>query len=156
LLTRQGWRRALLPPLVAFLVANAVLGAAAVAGGFDPLSAHRWSSFDSPIYLSIAQHGYTEWSCPQWELDQGATACGTFGWFPLYAAPVRALIEVGLSPDASGVVVALVFWLGLLIVLWNGLILARGAHARGGLPARHLPDVDGDLLPAPRPAGAAA
>jgi hypothetical protein len=117
-------------------VANAVLGAAAIAGGFDPLSAKRWVSFDSPIYLSIAEHGYTDYDCPQNELDGGARACGTFGWFPLYAAPVRVLIEAGLAPNTAGVVVALVFWLALLIVLWNGLILARGGRAQ--LPALGL------------------
>jgi hypothetical protein len=122
--------------VVAFLAANAVLAVAAVVGGFDPLSAHRWSSFDSPIYLTIAEHGYQARTCPQWELDQGATACGNFGWFPLYALPVRALMEVGLAPETAGLLVALVFWLGLLIALWNGLLLVRGGRAQ--LPALAL------------------
>lgn len=126
-LAQRGWRRTLLPPLVAFLVANVVLGAAALYGGFGPFRAHTWTSFDSPIYLQIAEHGYQVWDCPQAEIDQGAKACGTVGWFPVYPALIAPLIALGMDPEAAGVAVSLVFWLAMLLVLWNGLLLrARG------------------------------
>jgi hypothetical protein len=43
-------------------------------------------------------------------------------------------MEVGLSPDTSGVILA--FWLALLVVLWNGVLLARSG--RSLLPALGL------------------
>jgi hypothetical protein len=135
-LAARGWRRWLLPPLVAFLVSIVVLAVAAVVGGFNPADTSRWASFDSPIYVSIAQHGYTDYVCPQAQLDQGATACGTFGWFPLYPALMRPLMDVGLAPNTAGVVVSLVFFLALLVLLWNGLMLPRGGRAL--LPALGL------------------
>ncbi len=116
------WRVALLPPFVAFVVANLVLAAAALYGGFDPLDAQRWGSWDSPIYLDIAQHGYRVWDCPPAELQQGARACGNVGWFPLYPALLAPLIEAGIDAHAAGVLVAMACWLGLLTFLWNGLL----------------------------------
>lgn len=134
----HGWRLRMLPPLAALGFALVVHGAAAIYGGFDPLDAHSWTSFDSPIYLSIAEHGYTSYDCPQAQLDQGATACGTFGWFPLYPALIWPLMQVGLGGEAAGVVVSLVFWALLLGVVWNGLLLPLVGGERALLPALAL------------------
>lgn len=138
LLRSRGWRRSLLPPLAAFLAANAVLAAAAALGGFAPLAAHSWTSFDSPIYLDIAQRGYTTYPCPPAQLAQGARACGTVGWFPLYPALVAPLIAAGAAPEAAGVAVSLAAWLAMLVVLWNGLLLPARGSCRGRLAALAL------------------
>jgi hypothetical protein len=132
----RGWRRWLLPPLVAWLVANAVFAVTAVYGGDNPFDAHTWTSWDSPIYLGIAQDGYTSYECPQAELDQGAWACGNFGWFPLYPALIAPFLHAGLDGEAVGVAISSLFWLGLLIVVWRGLLLP--AAGRATLPALAL------------------
>jgi len=137
-LASRGWRLRVLPPLAALLFALAVHVAAAVYGGFDPLDAHTWTSFDSPIYLDIAQRGYVAWECPQAELDQDATACGNFGWFPVYPALIWALLQVGIAPETAGVLVSLAFWALLLGVLWNGLLLPLVPRERSVLAALAL------------------
>jgi hypothetical protein len=127
-----------LPPLAALVFAVAVHVAAAIYGGFDPLDAHRWASFDSPIYLDIAQHGYTSRECPAWELEGGATACGNFGWFPLYPALIWPLLQLGLGAETAGVLVSFAFWALLLGVLWNGLLLPLVGRERSLLAALAL------------------
>lgn len=134
----RGWRQRVLPPAAALLFALAVHVAAAIYGGFDPLDAHRWTSFDSPIYLNIAQYGYTDRVCPPAELAQGATACGTFGWFPLYPALIWPLMQLGVGGETAGVLVSLVFWALLLGVLWNGLLLPLVGRERSLLAALAL------------------
>jgi hypothetical protein len=133
ILGQRGWRRTVLPPLVAFLVANIVLSLAAVYHDRGPLDAHTWTSFDSPIYLRIADRGYETWTCAPAEVAQGAKACGTVGWFPLYPALIAPLVGLGMHPEAAGVAVSLVFWLAMLVVLWNGLLLRTRGPAQ--LPA---------------------
>jgi len=124
-----GWRLALLPPLAAVLAGAALALAVAAYGGYDPLGADTWSRWDSLIYQDIAQHGYTSRPCPQWEIDDGARACGTFGWFPLYPAAMAPLVSLGVAPWAAGVLVAIAFWVAALVVIWNGLLLALGGRA---------------------------
>lgn len=119
-----------LPPVAAFVFALAVHAVAAVYGGFDPADAQRWTSFDSPIYLDIAHHGYTARACSAAELQQGATACGTFGWFPVYPALIWPLLQVGIDGAMAGVLVSLVCWALLLGVLWNGLLLPLAGRER--------------------------
>lgn len=131
-LALRGWRRALLPPVVAFLLATALLAAVAAYGGDNPLRAHTWESFDSPIYLEIARYGYIVRDCTAPETAQGATTCGNVGWFPVYPWLIHAGTWLGLSFDTAAILISLAAWLGMLIVLWNGLLLAtrgRGAVA---------------------------
>lgn len=132
----RGWRRTIAPPLIAFVVANVLFAAAAVYHGENPVDASTWTSWDSPIYLGIAQNGYTSYECPQAELDQGAWACGNFGWFPLYPALIAPLLHVGVDGATAGVAISSLFWLGLLLVLWNGLLLPM--RGRAMLPALAL------------------
>ncbi len=131
-----GWRRALLPPVVAFAAALVLLSAVAVYGGDPPLQAETWTSWDSPIYVDIAHNGYEERACTPAETEQGAKACGNFGWFPLYPGLMVPLMAAGISANAAGVLVSTVCWLALLIVLWNGLLLPAGGRSR--LPALAL------------------
>jgi hypothetical protein len=135
-LEAPGWRRALLPPVVAFAAALVLLSAVAVYGGESPLSAGTWTSWDSPIYVDIAEHGYQVTDCSPAEIQQGAKACGNIGWFPLYPGLMVPLIAAGFSANAAGVLVSTACWLALLIVLWNGLLLPAGGRSR--LPALAL------------------
>jgi len=135
-LALRGWRRALLPPLVAFLIANALLAAVAAYGGHSPLRAATWESFDSPIYLEIARYGYILRDCNAAEAALGAEACGNVGWFPVYPWLTHAGTWLGLSFDTSAILLSLAAWLVLLIVLWNGVLLTireRGAVAALGV-----------------------
>lgn len=121
--------RPLLPPLIAFAAGLALGAVVAVYGGDNPLDPDTWTSFDSGIYVQIAERGYDTWTCPQVEVEQGAKACGNVGWFPLYPALMAPLMAIGLSAVGAGMLVTLAFWLGLLIALWLGLL--RPAGARG-------------------------
>jgi hypothetical protein len=123
----RGWHRALLPPVVAFIIANVVLAGVAAYGGHDPLRSATWESWDSPIYLEIAQYGYIVRECTPQESQQGATICGNLGWFPVYSWLIHAAMWLGFSPGTAGVLISLVLWLGLLTVMWNGLlVVSRG------------------------------
>jgi hypothetical protein len=132
----RGWRRAVLPPVAAFAAANLVLVLAAAYGGYGPFAPASWARWDSGIYLDIARHGYQAWTCPAWETAQGATACGTMGWFPLYPALVAPLHAAGAEIQAAGMIVSLVFWLATLVVLWNAFLVR--ARPRNGLLALGL------------------
>jgi hypothetical protein len=135
-LGRRGWRRALLPPLAAFVLANALFAVVAAYGGDNPLRAATWESFDSPIYAEIAQYGYLVRDCSAPEAAQGAKTCGNVGWFPVYPWLMHAGTWLGMSPDTAGIVASLALWLVLLVVLWNGLLLAGDGAAL--LPALAL------------------
>ncbi len=93
----RGWRRAVLPPAVAFLASVVVLSVAVAWAGHNPLRAATWESFDSPIYLEIAQYGYILRDCTPGERAIGATTCGNLGWFPLYPWLVHAGTWLGAS-----------------------------------------------------------
>jgi hypothetical protein len=138
-LQAPGWRRTLLPPVVVFAAALALAVAVALYGGKAPLAPETWMSWDSPIYVDIAQRGYQTYKCPAWEVQQGARACGNVGWFPLYPGLMVPFMAVGMSAPAAGVLVSTVCWLALLIVLWNGLLLPAGGRSR--LPALALAGV---------------
>ncbi|MGP3690121.1 hypothetical protein ACTVZO_36410 [Streptomyces sp. IBSNAI002] len=139
----------LLPPVVAWLVANLVswlVARLSVAGDGSRVaywstdSRHRW---DSGHYLSIAQSGYEMFWCRDRYPDFRDVMCGNVAWFPGYPMSVRAVSATGLSYDLAAVVLAEASLLGMFAVLWwllgarlswaTGLTLAIGTVFPGGI-----------------------
>jgi hypothetical protein len=81
---------------------------------FDPRA--TWSRWDSGLYLSIAEHGYSIFVCPP---GTPPGWCGNAGWFPGYPWLVGVFTTVG-APAAPGAL-ALGWLLGLatLVLLWR-------------------------------------
>lgn len=105
------------PALLAFAAGRAVLWASARRDRFDFWSADSWARFDSEHYLAIARGGYAFAPCPP-DSAYGASAwCGNTGWLPGFPALVRVLAHAGLSWEASGVAVAAISHVLLLILL---------------------------------------
>ena len=74
------------PPLAAFAVARGLLWAASASTGRGWPGAADLSRHDTFLYLGIAKHGYTLFTCPRpggW--------CGNAGWFPLFPLLVVVL-----------------------------------------------------------------
>ena len=110
--------RALLPPLAAFLLARALLVAAAAGTERPPWHAGSWSGPDSAHYLSIARGGYTIFPCSPDDPPPGV--CGNAGWMPLYPWLMRPLLAPGVASPrwvAAGVAAALAF--AALAALWT-------------------------------------
>ena len=129
--------RTLGPPLLAFLVARALLFVAALTtnvGPLDPSSFRRW---DSDQYLSIAHRGYYLIECARTGyLPYGW--CGNTGWMPAYPAVLDIVSTLTrLSPVAAGVVVSAGFEIAALRIAWrllderNFLVLLACALAPG-------------------------
>ncbi|MEU9715973.1 hypothetical protein [Streptomyces sp. NPDC047976] len=145
----RGPRRRLLPPLVAWLVANLLtwaVAAASVAG--DGSRVRYWSTggrtrWDSAHYLSIAETGYEMFRCRDRYPDFPDVVCGNVAWFPGYPMAVRALSATGLSYRLSAAVVTEAALLGMFAVLWwllgsrltpaTGLTLAVATVFPGGV-----------------------
>ena len=127
--------RLLFPPLVAFVLATALLWVVAVRTGYPPRKATTWARWDSGQYVSIAIRGYYTVECTSRRLPPdappGPHLCGNTGWFPLYPWAMRAVSKLGLSVVQAGVLLAAVFHLLSLVVLW---VLAR----EPGHPSRFL------------------
>jgi hypothetical protein len=102
------------PPLAALVAAHLLLSAAALRGGFDPLSAAAWARWDSHQYLSVATRGYFLGPCP----DEPSW-CGNTGWLPGFPWGIRAVSLLGVPPVAAGVAVALAFELAMLVFVWR-------------------------------------
>jgi hypothetical protein len=83
------------PPLLAWLLANACYWAAADRGGFDYLLVRTHARWDSGNYLNIARRGYTLAHCTPRVGSPFTPAawCGTAGWFPLYRWPCGCWAE---------------------------------------------------------------
>jgi hypothetical protein len=107
-----------LPPLLAFVAANALVWHAAGSAGYDFFDPRTWALWDGGQYLSQARRGLTLVPCkvPPYKPGQW---CGNAGWFPLYPALVRGVSWTGLPLDWSGVVVAQSACLALLAVVWR-------------------------------------
>ncbi|MEU2393883.1 hypothetical protein [Streptomyces sp. NPDC007369] len=146
---RDRTRRALLPPLAAWLLSNLVtwLVARASAAG-DGSRVSYWSTgsrrrWDSEHYLSIARAGYEMFPCRERHPDFPDVMCGNVAWFPGYPMAVRALSATGLSYELSAAVVTEAALFGMFAVLWwllgarltpsTGLTLAIGAVFPGGI-----------------------
>jgi hypothetical protein len=134
---RRAWdaTRLLFPPLVAFVLATALLWVVAARTGYPPRQATTWARWDSGQYVSIAVRGYYTVECTSRmvppDAPPGPHLCGNTGWFPLYPWAMRAVSKLGLSVVQAGVLLAAVFHLLSLVVLW---VLAR----EPGHPSRFL------------------
>lgn len=148
-LMRHQGRRALLPPVVAWLVSNIItwlVAKASIAG--DGSKVAYWSTdgrrrWDSEHYLSIAKIGYEMFWCRDRYPDFRDVMCGNVAWFPGYSMLVRGVSSIGLSYEISAVIVTEASLLGMFAVLWwllgarltwaTGLTLAIGAVFPGGI-----------------------
>jgi hypothetical protein len=128
---RQPGRSALLlwlvPPAVAFLLANLLLWISATVSGRRFFSPVLWTRWDSHQYLNIAAVGYTHlFRCqPDQNVPVAHSLCGNAGWFPGYPWLIRAFEVTGLSPGASGTIIAALFYLGFLILVWTRFLNAK-------------------------------
>ncbi|MFE9629458.1 hypothetical protein [Streptomyces sp. NPDC006463] len=146
---RRDWRRGLLPPAVAWLIANLVTWLVAkesVAGDgskvayWSTAARHRW---DSGHYLSIAKTGYEMFWCRDRYANFPDVMCGNVAWFPGYPMSVRVVSASGLSYETAAVVVTEMSLFGMFAVLWwllgarltwaTGLTLAIGTVFPGGI-----------------------
>jgi hypothetical protein len=118
------------PPLIAFVVARLVISWAARSAGFKPMIAATWIRWDSAHYLSIATGGYEFFSCARLPGFNPAEFCGNTAWFPGFPLTVRVLSALGPSPEQSGVLIAAMFCLACLTLLWN-MFLGPQWNARG-------------------------
>lgn len=116
---------ALLPPLVAWAGALALLCGAAVATGHDPLHASTWARFDSLAYEEIARHGYEVHRCTTGE--PARTWCGDAAWFPAYPMLMAAAAAAGVPLVAAGVVVSWLAAAGTLVLVWRWFLRCRRA-----------------------------
>ncbi|MFF4098977.1 hypothetical protein [Streptomyces sp. NPDC001903] len=146
---RRDRRQALLPPFVAWLIANLItwlVAAASVSG--DGSEVPYWSTqsrrrWDSEHYLSIARTGYELFRCRERYPEFPDVLCGNVAWFPGYPMGIRALSATGLSFEESAVVLTEASLLGMFAVLWwllgarltwaTGLTLAIGTVFPGGV-----------------------
>jgi len=104
----------LLPPLVAFVLARALVWAAAASAGFGWPGARDLGRHDSFLYLSIAHHGYTLFAC-----DRVGGWCGNAGWFPLFALLLAPFLHAGISGLLAGSALAAALQLATLVLLWG-------------------------------------
>jgi hypothetical protein len=114
--------RLLLPPLVAFVLATALLWVVAARTGYPPREATTWARWDSGQYVSIATRGYYTVECTSRmvppDAPPGPQLCGNTGWFPLYPWAMRAVSKLGLSVVQAGVLLAALFHLLSLVLVW--------------------------------------
>jgi hypothetical protein len=126
--------RAVLPPVAAFALARALLSAAAVAAGVEPLRPGSWCRFDCGHYVRIALYGYELAPCPADSYFAGSW-CGNTAWLPGYPMLIRAVHSLGASPRGAGVLVAGLCAFLTLALLWNVLLprAARTGASVGGM-----------------------
>jgi hypothetical protein len=120
---RSRWPRAatlLVPAVLAWLAANTLYWAAADRQGFDYLLVRTHARWDSGNYLNIARHGYTLAHCVPRPASPFTSVdwCGTVGWFPLNPLGMRLLAALSLTAPRAGLLLAELFTLGSLGLLW--------------------------------------
>jgi hypothetical protein len=130
---RGALARAVLPPLLAFALARAVLGAAALTAGVPPLRPGSWCRFDCSHYVRIALHGYELAPCPA-DSPYAGLWCGNAAWLPGYPLLIRAVHALGVSPRGAAFLVSGLFALATLALLWR-VLLARATSPGSARPA---------------------
>ena len=113
-----GWPRVLstiAPPLVALVLAEALLWSVAIARGSDPRTGSTWVRWDSYRYVEIARAGYVE--VPE---DPDSSTTGWFPGFPLLMRLGSAALPT--TPARVGRFASLAFELGLLTLVWTRLL----------------------------------
>ena len=112
--------RLAVPPVLAWLAANALYWAAADGAGYDFFLVRTHARWDSGNYLKIAGHGYSLAHCVP-KVGNPFTAadwCGTVGWFPLYPLAMRLIGTLSLGAPRAGLLLAELFALGSLGLVW--------------------------------------
>jgi hypothetical protein len=115
------------PPLLALVLAHALLGAAAVRAGGRPLeplvgpAPSSAGASPSTPYLDIARGGYALAPCP----GRPGAWCGSTAWFPLYPALVNVATMTGIGLRPAAAIVSETFALLALVLAW----LMLGARA---------------------------
>ncbi len=111
------WR----PPVLAWLVATAVMVVTSAAEGWPPFAATRtWVRGDSDFYLQIAEGGYHLFRCapPRPPTDW----CGNSGWFPGYSWLLAVLHRLALPLAPAALAISWLAFLGALLVLWHAFL----------------------------------
>ena len=114
------WVASTAPPLAAFAVARGLLWAASASTGRGWPGAADLSRHDTFLYLGIAKHGYTLFTCPR-----PGGFCGNAGWFPLFPLLVAPFTHAGLSGQTVGACLAALFQLATLVLLWRRFLGGR-------------------------------
>ena len=107
------------PPLIAYVIARLFLNVAATWTHQSGWTAKTWARWDSVHYLRIAQSGYEFFSCARLPGYDPTTWCGNTGWMPGFPLLIRTASRFGLDPTLAGTVIAAIFALATLILLWN-------------------------------------
>jgi hypothetical protein len=108
-------RRAIVPPLLALALAEALLWVVAVRCGEDPRRGSTWVRWDSYRYIEVARQGYVE--------DRDDPDASNTGWFPGFPLLVRLASDIlRVKPARAGRALALLFELGLLTLAWTRLL----------------------------------
>ena len=107
------------PPFICFLLARAMLHAAALSTENDPFDANTWSRWDSEQYLSIAQTGYVFSSCEGIEGYDPTDWCGNDAWLPGYSFLLKLVANTShLMYGEAGVLVSAAFAFASLLLIW--------------------------------------
>lgn len=118
--------KAIVVPLVVFLVVGVVTCSVAAANGQDFLAPATWAHWDSLRYISLVKHGYTLHPCSAM-LPPPPKACADSGWFPGYPLLIRLGTLTGISPEAAGLAVSQLFFLALLGLVWIAFLAKKPA-----------------------------
>jgi hypothetical protein len=111
------------PPLVALVLAEALLWSLAFARGSDPRLGATWVRWDSYRYVDIARGGYVE-------VADDPNSSNT-GWFPGFPLAMRLGSSVlSTTPARAGRWVSLLFELGTLALVWSRLLPAASPARR--------------------------
>jgi hypothetical protein len=133
---RRRYGEALLPPLVALVVAWVTIAIRPRPHGWRMFDPTRYARWDSGQYLHIARTGYNAaWHCPTHvlpaHLPPGNYLCGTIGWFPGYPYAVRGLANLTALPiETAGLALAWACWYLVLVIMWRLLADARSTASR--------------------------
>src|SRR5215469_9479979 len=130
------YREALVPPLVALLVAWATIALRPRPHGWHMFDPSRYARWDTGQYLGIARSGYNAaWHCPARVLPRGVPPgnylCGKIGWFPGYPYAMRGVSTVtGMPIATAGLLIAWASWYIVLVLMWRLLGDARSTATR--------------------------
>jgi len=110
-------------PVAAWLLATSAVFATCALSGRSPFRTAPWVRWDSFQYLDISRRGYTLVGCVR---PSGLLAwCGNAPWFPAYPWVVRAVAAVGLDHAVVAVVLAWLFQLATVLLLWSSFYRRR-------------------------------
>jgi hypothetical protein len=125
----SGWVRDVAVLAGTALVWGVVTYAAAWSAGFDPWDTWTWGRWDSGLYLSIAESGYTFERCDGIANRGPDDWCGNSGWFPLYPYMMRVVSWTGFDLLTAGRIVAVTAMVGAWTALWFGFLRRRPLSA---------------------------